>query len=282
MAVLPADHFIAEAERYRRIVRAALEVARDRRARWSCLGIPPTRPETGFGYIESRRGDAQHVARSRVLTPFAASPKSPLLALAKEYVASGHYFWNAGMFFWRVSTFLDNLKQFLPKTHARCSKLAETIGTQRYERRSAPHLSAARKYFRRLRHPRTRLARAKARRRSSSSPPQSAGATSAPGPPSTNCSRRQPGENVSAGRVLALDAAGNFLWSPKKFVAAIGVRDLVVVETADALLICPRDRAQDVGHIVKWLEEQKAHQSALAPCDCPSSDSSALLRFPYT
>ncbi len=68
---------------------------------------------------------------------------------------------------------------------------------------------------------------------------------------------RKAGENVSAGNFTALDAQGNFLWSPKKFVAAIGVRDLVVVETEDALLLCPRDRAQDVGKIVKWLEAEK-------------------------
>jgi len=65
------------------------------------------------------------------------------------------------------------------------------------------------------------------------------------------------GENVLAGQGQTLDADGNFLWSPSKFVAAIGVRDLVVVETPDALLICPRDRAQEVGKIVKSLEDQK-------------------------
>ena len=65
------------------------------------------------------------------------------------------------------------------------------------------------------------------------------------------------GENVFAGYAHTVDAEGNFLWSPSKFVAAIGVRDLVVVETPDALLICPRDRAQDVGKVVKWLEEQR-------------------------
>ena len=68
---------------------------------------------------------------------------------------------------------------------------------------------------------------------------------------------KKPGENVFAGPGHTLDGQGNFLWSPSKFVAAIGVRDLIVVETPDALLICPRDRAQEVGKIVKWLEEQK-------------------------
>jgi mannose-1-phosphate guanylyltransferase len=65
------------------------------------------------------------------------------------------------------------------------------------------------------------------------------------------------GENIFAGEGQAIDAEGNFLWSPAKFVAAIGVRDLIVVETPDALLICPRDRAQDVSRIVKKLEDAK-------------------------
>jgi mannose-1-phosphate guanylyltransferase len=68
---------------------------------------------------------------------------------------------------------------------------------------------------------------------------------------------RKTGENISAGRFVALDSQGNFFWAPKKFVAAIGVRDLVVVETPDALLICPRNRAQDVAKIVKWLEQKR-------------------------
>jgi mannose-1-phosphate guanylyltransferase len=67
----------------------------------------------------------------------------------------------------------------------------------------------------------------------------------------------KPGANVSAGPIFALDSEGNYFWSPKKFVAAIGVRDLVVVGTDDALLVCKRERSQDVGKIVKWLEEQK-------------------------
>jgi mannose-1-phosphate guanylyltransferase len=69
-----------------------------------------------------------------------------------------------------------------------------------------------------------------------------------------------PGANVSAGATFGLDAGGNFLWSPKKFIAAIGVRDLVLVETEDALLLCSRERSQDVGKIVKWLEEQRLNR----------------------
>jgi mannose-1-phosphate guanylyltransferase len=68
---------------------------------------------------------------------------------------------------------------------------------------------------------------------------------------------KQPGDNFLAGQGITLDATGNFLYSPSKFVAAIGIRDLIVVETPDALLIVPRERAQDVARLVKSLEERK-------------------------
>jgi mannose-1-phosphate guanylyltransferase len=67
----------------------------------------------------------------------------------------------------------------------------------------------------------------------------------------------KPGANVAVGPSFTLDASGNYFWAPGKFIAAIGVHDLVLVETDDAILLCPRDRAQDVGKIVKYLEQQK-------------------------
>ncbi|MGH9772447.1 MAG: mannose-1-phosphate guanylyltransferase, partial [Candidatus Acidiferrales bacterium] len=67
----------------------------------------------------------------------------------------------------------------------------------------------------------------------------------------------KPGANVSVGPSFTIDATGNYFWSPRKFVAAIGVCDLVLVETGDALLLCPRHRSQDVGKIVQWLEEKR-------------------------
>jgi hypothetical protein len=66
-----------------------------------------------------------------------------------------------------------------------------------------------------------------------------------------------PAANPSAGPSFTYDATGNFLWSPKKFVAAIGVHDLILVETDDAILLCSRDRAQDVAHAVKFLESRR-------------------------
>ncbi len=258
LAVLPADHYIANAERYRQIVAAALDAAREP-GRMVVLGIPPTRPETGFGYIERATGAAALESDGFPVYAVQRFTEKPALEDAIRYVQAGRYDWNAGMFFWRVSTFLENLRKFLPDTHAALEELAQTIGTRRYDRT---------------------LKRAYSKLESISvdyailEP-----ATQQSGPPSVyvipaevgwsdigswaavyELLAKQSGENVSAGAMCAIDAEGNFLWSPEKFLAAIGVKDLVVVETKDALLICPRERAQDVGKVVKWLEEKKRQE----------------------
>ena len=253
MAVLPADHFIAQLEKYCKIVSAALELAREPK-RMIVLGIPPTRPDTGFGYVE-RMGDA---LESSGFPAFAVRrfTEKPGLEVAKEYVASGDFQWNAGMFFWRVSTFLDNLKRFLPKTHEALESLAETIGKKIYERRLLA-------IYPKLENISVDYAILENATRQEGAPqvyviPADVGWSDIGSWAAVyELLAKHTGDNVLAGHGLALDATGNFLYSPTKFVAAIGVRDLIVVETPDALLIVPRDRAQDVAKIVKSLEERK-------------------------
>ena len=253
LAVLPADHFIARPEKYRDIVAAALDVARGP-GRMVVLGIPPTRPETGFGYIE-RMGEP---ITGKGFPVFAVKrfTEKPALPFAVEYVASGKYHWNAGMFFWRVSTFLENLKSFLPKTHAALEDLAGFIGTRTYERR-------LRAIYQKLESISVDYAVLEPATRTEGPPrvfviPAEIGWSDIGSWAAVyELLAKRSGENVLAGAGHALDSEGNFLWSPSKFVAAIGVRDLVVVETRDALLICPRDRAQDVAKIVKTLEQTR-------------------------
>ena len=253
LAVLPADHYIEQPEKYRKIVVAALDVAREP-GRMVVLGIPPTRPETGFGYIE-RMGEAISAKGFPVFAVKRFTEK-PALPFAVEYVASGKYHWNAGMFFWCVSTFLENLKSFLPKTHAALEELAKSIGTRNYGRR----LGAM---YHKLENISVDYAVLEPATRVEGSPrvfviPAEIGWSDIGSWAAVyELLAKKSGENVLFGKGHALDAEGNFLWAPSKFVAAIGVRDLVVVETPDALLICPRERAQDVAKIVKRLEEEK-------------------------
>lgn len=253
MAVLPSDHFIAQPEKYWRIVAAALDAAREP-GRMVVLGIPPTRPETGYGYVERMGNPIQ--ASDFPAYAVRRFTEKPALNVAQEYLSSGNYQWNAGMFFWRVSTFLDNLKRYLPKTYAELEKISASIGTRAYEKK-------LRSIYPKLENISVDYAILE-RATQQSGPPQvfvipaeigwsDIGSWAAV----YELLAKQPGENIFAGSGYALDASGNFLSSPSKFIAAIGVRDLVVVETPDALLICPRGRAQDVAKIVKHLEEQK-------------------------
>ncbi|PYU28904.1 MAG: mannose-1-phosphate guanylyltransferase [Acidobacteria bacterium] len=260
MAVLPADHFIGKPSRYRQVVRVALRVAAQRDA-LVVLGIPPSRPETGYGYIERVPRDNSRQSRTAGEHAYAVRrfTEKPSLKLARNYVASGRYLWNAGMFFWRVSTFLENLKRHLPKTHAALMRLAETIGTSRYA-------AALEREYSRLQD----ISVDYALLEPASRDPRHARVFVIPA--SIDWSdigswaavyellAKRAGANVSTGRVLALDASGNLIWSPSKFVAAVGVSNLVVVETSDALLVCSRERAQDVGRVVKWLEQNRLHK----------------------
>jgi mannose-1-phosphate guanylyltransferase len=264
MAVVPSDSHVANAPRYRKLIRAALQAAR----KPGCLvvlGIPPTRPETGYGYVEKG-------ARSMRLTGTRAYEvkrftEKPDLATAKRYATSGNYFWNAGMFFWRVSTFLENLQRFLPATYEALGEIRKTIGTPRYT-------SALRHIYPKLENisvdyavmepvTRMRATQPATANREASEPavfviPANVGWSDIGSWAAVyELLAKRPGANVSAGPLFTADANGNYFWSPRKFVAAVGVRDLVLVETDDGLLICSRQHSQDVGKIVRWLEQQR-------------------------
>jgi mannose-1-phosphate guanylyltransferase len=256
MAVLPADHHIRHAARYRHIVRAALRVAAQG-PNLVVLGIPPTRPETGYGYIEREKelGSVGGVPLFSVRR-FAEKPN---ISRAKEYVRSRRYFWNAGMFFWRASTFLHHLQRFLPESHAALMELQEDIGTSDYGKSLS-------KIYPRMENISVDYAVMEpATRRGGAHnvfvlPAEVGWSDIGSWAAVYELLAARPGANVCTGSHFTLDAAGNFLWSPKEFIAAIGVRNLVLVDTPDALLLCPRDRAQDVSKVVKWLEEKRLRQ----------------------
>ena len=253
MAVLPADHYIAQPQEYRKIVSTALNVAREP-GRMVVLGIPPTRPETGFGYIE--RADATIGANGMPVYPVRRFTEKPPLETAKEYLAAGNYHWNAGMFFWRVSTFLSALQEHLPETYKSLAAVAAKIGTAQYKTR-------LRKTYPKLENISVDYAILEKATRPAGVPqvfviPAEVGWSDIGSWEAVyELLAKSAGENIFSGAGHSIDSSGNFVSSPGKFVAAIGVKDLVVVDTRDALLICPRNRAQDVARIVKWLESQK-------------------------
>jgi len=253
MAVLPSDAYIADVVTYRKLVQGALELARTS-GNLVVLGIQPTRPETGYGYIE--RGAV--ASRPRGVEAYAVQrfTEKPALPEARTYVESGNYLWNAGMFFWLASTFMENLQRFLPATHAALQELAKSLGTRRYT-------SALNRLYPQLQNISVDYAVMEQATRGAEQSrvfviPANIGWSDIGSWAAVyELLAAGPGANVSAGEFFALDAEGNYFWSPKKLVAAIGVSDVVLVETDDAVLLCSRERAQDVGKIVKWLDENR-------------------------
>jgi len=243
LGVFPADHAISNEARFRRVVTAALSAATAEEV-MVVLGIPPTHAHTGYGYIE--RGRLQTRLRGERLFSLRRFTEKPDRRTAARYLRTGRYFWNSGMFFWRLSTLDGLLQRHLPHTRATLAKLT-------------PHTSCRRlgQLYRRLENISVDYALAEpaaARGCGRLIPAEMGWSDLGSWSAVYEWWARRGGDNVVRGPHFLLDAAGNWLSSPRKFLAAIGVEDLVVVDTPDALLLCPRARAQDVGKVVDYLK----------------------------
>jgi mannose-1-phosphate guanylyltransferase len=243
MGVFPADHVIGDPRAYRRLLRPAIRSARQ--GNIVVLGIQPRWAETGYGYIEFPRGvEAGSLEPSRVLR-FREKPDA---ATAARFVRSGNFYWNAGMFFWRASVLLDALRKFLPKTAALLDSLPE-FGSRVFAKRLA-------EIFPRCENISIDYA---VLEKSPNVVGLAAGDIGWNDVGSWNAvyelDRRDAQGNVLRGDTLVQDSTGTYINVSGKMVALLGVTDLIVVDTPDALLIADRHRAQQVGDLVKRLEK---------------------------
>ena len=254
LGLFPSDHVVANETRFREVLAEGIEIAAEGE-NIVVLGIEPTRPETGYGYIEAgslSAGNARHVLR------FTEKPNTERAA---EFVRSGNFYWNSGMFLWSARTLTNALNEHLPKTAAVLEKIAADYGTKKFS-------ATFRKLYRTCEDISVDYAVLEPR--------------SAKGGQGSNifCLRADFGWNdlgswtalhehhaakstpadgnlISSQGIFTLNASGNYVHSPQKFVAVVGVNDIVVVETEDALLVTTRANSQDVGKVVKYLDEKK-------------------------
>ena len=254
IGLFPSDHVIGDEKRYREVLKRGIEIAAAG-GNIVVLGIRPTRAETGYGYIEAGSSFAGNALRVRRFT------EKPDAARAAEFVKAGNYFWNSGMFLWSARTLSNALLEHLPKTASLLQQIAATFGTRKFA-----------DTFARL-YPKCEnisIDYAVLEPRSGEGEQNSniiclpadfgwndLGSWTALHEHHAGKSRPQD-DNLIAGKGwFTLNAQGNYIHAPGKFVAALGVNNLVVVETEDALLITTRDQAQDVGKVVKYLDEKK-------------------------
>jgi mannose-1-phosphate guanylyltransferase len=246
MMVLPSDHIVAKPGAFRQTLARACRVAAQP-GRSVVVGIKPTRPETGFGYI--RLGTPQRNGNGAGIFRVLAFTEKPPAALAKRYFRSGKYLWNGGMFIWRTATLIANLERYQPAMAAAIRRIVEEggIGSPQILARLYPRLENISIDYALMEKVDDIFAV------SADVGWSDVGSWAA----AYELSRKDRQGNVPPPSGCLLDSQENMIVSEKKFTAAVGVQGLVIVETDDALLVCAKEKSQQVGKVVRELERRK-------------------------
>lgn len=248
MLVLPSDHLIKNTDKFVKTLKCAIEVAQ-KGDNLVTLGIKPTRPETGYGYIQFNQ--IINKFEGRMVYEVKRFVEKPNLETAKKYIESGNFLWNSGMFIWKVSTILKNIEQNMPGLYQGLMKIKEAMGSdeeetvlyQEYskfesisvdygimEKADSIYVVAADFDW------------------------DDVGSW-------TSLERiyeKDEDGNIIRGNIVSLDTRKCIIEGTDKLIATIGVEDLVIVDTKDAILICSKDKAQRIRDLLKKVKEQKS------------------------
>lgn len=262
LLVLPADHVIRDMAPFHAAVAVGERLAL--KGRLVTFGIVPGGPETGYGYIKKGKGipEKTHSRRRSAEGHFPAFAverfvEKPDLVTAKKYVASGEYLWNSGMFMFRASVYLRELKRFAPAMLAACRKAYK--GAKKdldFLRLGAEAFAAS---------PADSIDYAVMENTASATVIPLAAGWSDVGSWSSlwEVHRRDKSGNALAGDVIVRDTKNSLIHAGSRLVAAIGLKDLVIVETADAVLVAHKDHCQKVKQVVDHLREAKRDEALL-------------------
>jgi mannose-1-phosphate guanylyltransferase len=253
LGIFPSDHVIADEPRFLKALQKGITLAAAG-DNIVVLGIEPVRPETGYGYIETgdyaKDESALHVRRFT---------EKPNLNRAEEFVSAGNYYWNSGMFLWSARTLANAVREHLPETAPLLESIAAVWGTPEFDetfRTLYPKCENISVDYAVL-EPRSakgeHLSHLYCLPAEFSWNDLGSWASLYEYQLETRLRGDAEGNVADAGGHLAIEASDNYIFSPRKFVALVGVENLVVIDTEDALLIAHRDHSQDVGKIVKEL-----------------------------
>ena len=255
IGMFPADHVINDEKKFQRACQQAAEIAAAGQ-NIVVMGIRPSRAETGYGYIEVGAKEGDHFRVHRFT-------EKPNAEKAAEFVEAGNYYWNSGMFFWSARTLAHALREYLGPTAAILEQIAAAFETRKFDKvfaRLYPKVESISVDYAVLE---PRSARGEAHSGLYCIPAEfgwnDLGSWTALHEHKLATTKKKAGDqNVSAADDhITLNATHNYIHAPGKFVATVGVKGLVVVETEDALLITTLAASQDVGKVVKQLDERK-------------------------
>ncbi|MEX0602552.1 MAG: mannose-1-phosphate guanylyltransferase [Bacteroidota bacterium] len=250
MVVLPADHLIRNNEEYLKILETAVSVAQETNGLVT-IGIKPSHPETGYGYIQYSDDEAtRNPYKARGVYPVKTFAEKPNMETAVKFLQSGDFLWNSGMFVWKASVILEAIKTHLPDLHEELEGIAASIGTPGY-RQAVEHgygvirgisidygvmEKAANVYVVKGEFGWSDVGSWDEVVRLS--PVDAEG-------------------NTVKGRVIIKDAHGNYIEAGGRIVAAVGVEDLIIIATDDAVLVCKKGMSQDVKEIVDYIRRKQ-------------------------
>jgi mannose-1-phosphate guanylyltransferase len=253
LGVFPSDHVIADEPRFLKALQKGVAVAAAGE-NIVVLGIEPSRAETGYGYIET--GDLTKDDAALHVRRFIEKPNQNR---AEEFVAAGNYYWNSGMFLWSARTLANAVREHLPETAPLLETIAAAWGTPGFDEvfhRVYPQCENISVDYAVIE---PRSAKGEHLSNLYCIPAEFSwndlGSWASLYEYQVETRLRGDAEGNVADTVghMAIEACDNYIFSPKKFVALVGVENLVVIDTDDALLIAHRDHSQDVGKIVREL-----------------------------
>ena len=242
LVVMPSDQHVADPRAFQLALRAAIDVAKT--GQIVTLGIKPTRPETGYGYIQV--GAAMKAPASKV----ARFVEKPNLETAKQYLRSGDYLWNAGIFVFRADVMLAAFATLMPELSKALDEIRAGIGKKQYA-------AALKKHFAKM--PATSIDYGVAEKAQNIAVVPADCGWSDVGSFSALPDLRplDAQGNVVEGQAFVIDSAGCVVLAGKRPVAVVGMTDVVVIDAGDAILVLPKDKAQDVRKVVEALKAAK-------------------------
>jgi len=245
MMSLHADHAIEDEEGFRDVLRSAVEAARADHL--VTLGIVPSCPETGYGYIQRAEPIGQVLGHD--IYRVAAFTEKPDLATACTFVESGHYFWNSGIFVWKVSAILAEIQRLLPELYTQLMEIKPALGTPQ-------QAEAITRVWQQVRSVSVDVGIMEQAKDVVVIPADFGWSDVGCWTSVADLGQADQNGNVLEGEYVVLDCEDTLVHSSGRLVAALGLRGLVIVETDDAVLVCPKERVQDVRRIVEQLRRE--------------------------
>lgn len=242
MVVTPSDAYIRNSDKYASVLKEAVGVA-EKTSGLVTIGITPTFPATGYGYIKYLKGEgcAKKVER------FVEKPSEEL---AVKYLKEGGYAWNSGVFVWKVSVILEKFKEFLPDIYEKLCEIEKSIGTSEEE-------AQVNEIYPTIRSISIDYGVMEKASNIWVIPSEFGWSDVGSWDMMKTLHKEDENGNIKLGDTLTLDTTNSIVFSDGQLVATVGVDNLVVVATKDAILVCPKDKAQDVKKIVDKLKEEK-------------------------